>query len=185
MLAISEFGGNCDILVMKVFLDLKLINDSIVFQVDSSHEIRATFAPSAIRSVVIFFIILFTKTSEQIEFQTNFGTKCAKCNLFVEGEVVSALGNTFHQVISSNFQNLFLLSTSYFKKACFTCARCKRPFPTGERVTFTGKNCLCQACIQVGENKKRRASRYSINWSPQNCWHISFEFIFMSSPPKP
>ena len=34
-------------------------------------------------------------------------------------------------------------------QACFTCARCKRPFPTGERVTFTGKSCLCQACIQV------------------------------------
>ena len=119
ILAISEFGGNCDILVMKVFLDLKLINDSFVFQVDSSHEIRATFAPSVIRSVVIFFIIkviitnnLFTKTSGYTEFQTNFGTKCAKCNLFVEGEVVSALGNTFHQVIaviSFNLQNLFLL----------------------------------------------------------------------------
>ena len=69
MLAIYEFGGNCDILVMKVFLDLKLINDSFVFQVDSSHEIRVTFAPSVIRSVVIFSIIkviitniLFTKT---------------------------------------------------------------------------------------------------------------------------
>ena len=161
MLVISEFGGNCDILAMKVFVDLKLINDCFVFQVDSSHEIRATFAPSVIRSVVIFFIIkviitniLFTKTSGYIEFQTNFGTKCAKCNLFVEGEVVSALGNTFHQVISTNIQNLFLFSSSYFKKACFTCARCKRPFPTGERVTFTGKNCLCQACIQVGKNKK-------------------------------
>ena len=103
MLAISEFGGNCVILAMKVFVDLKLINDSFVFKVDSSHEIRATFAPSVIRSVVIFFIItnnLFTKTSGHIDFQTNFGTKCAKCNLFVEGEVVSALGNTFHQVIA-------------------------------------------------------------------------------------
>ena len=117
MLAISEFGGNCDIL--KVFIDLKLLNDSFVFQVDSSHEIRVTFAPSVIRSVVIFSIIkviitniLFTKTSGYVEFQTNFGTKCAKCNLFVEGEVVSALGNTFHQVIaviSFNLQNLFLL----------------------------------------------------------------------------
>ena len=47
--------------------------------------------------------------------------------------MVSALGNTFHQ-------------------ACFTCARCKRPFPTGERVTFTGKNCLCQACIQADKD---------------------------------
>jgi actin-binding LIM protein len=48
----------------------------------------------------------------------------------VEGEVVSALGNTFHQ-------------------KCFTCARCRKPFPTGERVTFTGKNCLCQKCIHA------------------------------------
>ena len=77
ILAISEFGGSSDILVMKVFLDLKLVIDSFVFQVDSSHEIRATFAPSVIRSVVIFFIIkviitniLFTKTSGYIEFQT-------------------------------------------------------------------------------------------------------------------
>lgn len=43
---------------------------------------------------------------------------------------MSALGNTFHQ-------------------KCFTCARCMKPFPTGERVTFTGKNCLCQKCIQA------------------------------------
>jgi len=63
-------------------------------------------------------------------YQSHYGTKCAKCNDYVEGEVVSALGNTFHQ-------------------KCFTCARCMKPFPTGERVTFTGKNCLCQKCIQA------------------------------------
>ena len=31
----------------------------------------------------------------------------------------------------------------------FTHLRCENPFPTGERVTFTGKNCLCQKCIQT------------------------------------
>ena len=30
----------------------------------------------------------------------------------------------------------------------FNILRCENPFPTGERVTFTGKNCLCQKCIQ-------------------------------------
>ena len=136
---------------------------------------------------VIITNILFTKTSGYVEFQTNFGTKCAKCNLFVEGEVVSALGNTFHQVISSNIQNLFLFSSSYFKKACFTCARCKRPFPTGERVTFTGKNCLCQACIQVGKNRK---ACIQVIFIIPYFWHISLQFVFMfikdnmSSPPK-
>ena len=63
-------------------------------------------------------------------YQANFGTKCAKCNTFVEGEVVTALGKTYHQT-------------------CFKCAGCKKPFPTGERVTFTGKNCLCQACSML------------------------------------
>ncbi len=66
-------------------------------------------------------------------YQANFGTKCAKCNTFVEGEVVTALGKTYHQ-------------------NCFKCAGCKKPFPTGERVTFTGKNCLCQKCANLQSN---------------------------------
>ena len=69
-------------------------------------------------------------------YQTNFGTKCFKCSEYVEGEVVSALGNTYHQ-------------------KCFTCARCQKPFPTGERVTFVGKKCFCQNCIK--EEKKAEA----------------------------
>ena len=60
-------------------------------------------------------------------YQANFGTKCSKCGQYVEGEVVTALGKTYHQ-------------------NCFRCAGCQKPFPTGERVTFTGKNCLCQKC---------------------------------------
>ena len=40
------------------------------------------------------------------DYQRAFGTRCAACNQYVEGEVVSALGNTYHQ-------------------KCFTCARCK------------------------------------------------------------
>ena len=60
-------------------------------------------------------------------YQSNFGTKCNKCGQYVEGEVVTALGKTYHQ-------------------NCFRCAGCQNPFPTGERVTFTGKNCLCQSC---------------------------------------
>lgn len=40
------------------------------------------------------------------DYQKLFGTRCAACNSYVEGEVVSALGNTYHQ-------------------KCFTCARCR------------------------------------------------------------
>lgn len=41
-----------------------------------------------------------------VDYQNQFGTKCAICGDYVEGEVVSALGNTYHQ-------------------KCFTCARCR------------------------------------------------------------
>ncbi|XP_075213733.1 actin binding LIM protein Uncoordinated 115a isoform X3 [Lycorma delicatula] len=64
------------------------------------------------------------------DYQTRYGTKCAICGEYVEGEVVSALGNTYHQ-------------------KCFTCARCRQAFPSGERVTYTGKEVLCGKCIQI------------------------------------
>ncbi|XP_028967060.1 actin-binding LIM protein 3 [Galendromus occidentalis] len=64
------------------------------------------------------------------DYQKSFGTKCEACKKFVEGDVVTALGNTYHT-------------------ACFVCARCKQPFPSGEKVTYTGKECLCVRCIQI------------------------------------
>lgn len=64
------------------------------------------------------------------DYQKQFGTKCAICGDYVEGEVVSALGNTYHQ-------------------KCFTCARCRQAFPSGERVTYTGKEVLCTKCVQI------------------------------------
>ncbi|XP_070772469.1 actin-binding LIM protein 1-like isoform X1 [Enoplosus armatus] len=57
------------------------------------------------------------------------GTRCNGCGDFVEGEVVTALGKTYHP-------------------ACFVCTICKRPFPAGDRVTFNGKDCLCQYCVE-------------------------------------
>ncbi|CAG9861145.1 unnamed protein product [Phyllotreta striolata] len=64
------------------------------------------------------------------DYQKNFGSKCAICNEYVEGEVVTALGKTYHQ-------------------KCFTCNRCKQNFPAGEKVTYTGKEVLCPKCVQV------------------------------------
>ncbi len=40
-----------------------------------------------------------------------------------------------------------------FSQNCFTCGGCGKPFPMGERVTFTGKSCLCQECINKNNNK--------------------------------
>ncbi|XP_067278436.1 actin-binding LIM protein 1a isoform X5 [Pseudorasbora parva] len=64
-----------------------------------------------------------------LDYQRIHGTRCNICGEFVEGEVVTALGKTYHP-------------------ACFVCTVCKRPFPAGDRVTFNGKDCLCQYCAE-------------------------------------
>jgi actin-binding LIM protein len=75
-------------------------------------------------------------------YQSRFGTKCAKCGHFVEGEVVTAMGNTYHT-------------------QCFVCGSCGKPFPTGERVTFTGKMCLCQQCMWKAGDKSHAKDKTS------------------------
>ncbi|XP_051935657.1 actin-binding LIM protein 2 [Hippocampus zosterae] len=64
-----------------------------------------------------------------LDFQRLYGTRCFGCQDFIEGEVVSALGKTYHP-------------------HCFVCSSCKQPFPAGDRVTFNGKECVCQNCTQ-------------------------------------
>ncbi|XP_041818152.1 actin-binding LIM protein 1-like isoform X2 [Chelmon rostratus] len=64
-----------------------------------------------------------------LDFQRLHGTLCNNCGEFVEGEVVTVLGKTYHP-------------------ACFVCTICKLAFPAGECVTFSGKDCLCQRCAR-------------------------------------
>ncbi|KAG8135024.1 hypothetical protein E2320_008095 [Naja naja] len=61
------------------------------------------------------------------DYQRLYGTRCFSCDEFIEGEVVSALGKTYHP-------------------NCFVCVLCRQPFPPGDRVTFNGKECICQKC---------------------------------------
>ncbi|XP_016067657.1 PREDICTED: actin-binding LIM protein 1 isoform X3 [Miniopterus natalensis] len=68
-----------------------------------------------------------------------YGTRCHGCGEFVEGEVVTALGKTYHP-------------------NCFACTICKRPFPPGDRVTFNGRDCLCQLCAQPMSSGPKEAS---------------------------
>ncbi|XP_069488121.1 actin-binding LIM protein 2 isoform X8 [Ambystoma mexicanum] len=63
-----------------------------------------------------------------VDYQRLYGTRCICCDNFIEGEVVSALGKTYHP-------------------DCFVCAVCRHPFPAGDRVTFNGKECICQKCF--------------------------------------
>nr|XP_034364427.1 actin-binding LIM protein 2 isoform X13 [Arvicanthis niloticus] len=72
----------------------------------------------------------FVRQGEHIctrDYQRLYGTRCFSCDRFIEGEVVSALGKTYHP-------------------DCFVCAVCRLPFPPGDRVTFNGKDCMCQKC---------------------------------------
>ncbi|XP_059421755.1 actin-binding LIM protein 1-like isoform X4 [Carassius carassius] len=64
-----------------------------------------------------------------LDYQRIHGTCCNICGEIVEGEVVTALGKTYHPT-------------------CFVCTICKRPFPAGDRVMFNGKDCLCQYCAE-------------------------------------
>uniref|UniRef100_A0A3B3RXN9 Actin binding LIM protein family member 3 n=1 Tax=Paramormyrops kingsleyae TaxID=1676925 RepID=A0A3B3RXN9_9TELE len=81
----------------------------------------------------------FQKNGEYIctaDYQRLYGTKCDSCGDFITGEVVSALGRTYHP-------------------RCFVCSMCRKPFPIGDRVTFSGKECVCQQCSHtlVGTNE--------------------------------
>ncbi|XP_063059865.1 actin-binding LIM protein 3-like [Engraulis encrasicolus] len=72
----------------------------------------------------------FQKSGEYIcteDYQRLYGTQCDSCGDFITGEVVSALGRTYHP-------------------KCFVCSQCRKPFPIGDRVTFCGKKCVCQQC---------------------------------------
>ncbi|XP_028277221.1 actin-binding LIM protein 3-like isoform X1 [Parambassis ranga] len=61
------------------------------------------------------------------DYQRLYGTQCDSCDQYITGEVVSALGRTYHP-------------------HCFVCSLCRSPFPIGDRVTFCGKKCVCQQC---------------------------------------
>ncbi|XP_024611723.1 actin-binding LIM protein 1 isoform X4 [Neophocaena asiaeorientalis asiaeorientalis] len=84
----------------------------------------------------------FIKNGEYLctlDYQRMYGTRCHGCGEFVEGEVVTALGKTYHP-------------------NCFACTICRRPFPPGDRVTFNGRDCLCQLCAQPMSSSPKEAS---------------------------
>ncbi|XP_068187932.1 actin-binding LIM protein 3-like isoform X2 [Antennarius striatus] len=69
------------------------------------------------------------------DYQRLYGTQCDSCDQYITGEVVSALGRTYHP-------------------QCFVCSICRNPFPIGDRVTFCGKKCVCQQCSHTLSSKK-------------------------------
>jgi len=68
------------------------------------------------------------------DYQTLYGTKCAVCKQFVQGEVVTALGKTYHQ-------------------KCFACGKCNKTFVYGQKVIYTKNQCVCADCAESPEKK--------------------------------
>jgi len=64
-----------------------------------------------------------------------FGTKCLTCGEYVEGRVVTALGQSYHP-------------------HCFTCDRCKGEIGSGTVVTYNDRQeILCQKCTDIALNE--------------------------------
>nr|XP_029711993.1 actin-binding LIM protein 2-like isoform X2 [Aedes albopictus] len=83
-----------------------------------------------------------------LDYQKLYGTKCAACNQYVEGEVVSTMGNTYHQ-------------------KCFTCSKCKQAFQSGSKVTNTGKEVLCENCVKGPVPAAQQLTTNSATASPK------------------
>jgi actin-binding LIM protein len=65
------------------------------------------------------------------DYHKQYGTKCKACGDFVEGRVVTALGNSYHP-------------------HCFTCDRCKSEIRSGTAVTYNDRQeILCQSCTNT------------------------------------
>ncbi|KAG8135595.1 hypothetical protein E2320_008612 [Naja naja] len=91
-----------------------------------------------------------------------YGTRCNGCGDFVEGEVVTALGKTYHP-------------------NCFACTMCKRPFPPGDRVTFNGRDCLCQTCAQPMASSSKELTTSSSKYCIFSKYSIVWMAIFLFS----
>ncbi|TGZ58565.1 hypothetical protein CRM22_009591, partial [Opisthorchis felineus] len=81
------------------------------------------------------------------DYQANFGVKCQACGSFVEGEVVTVLGKTFHT-------------------HCFRCSACRRLFSSGERTTIVSNDYYCVSCAGRFTNGLRSSSDASSRSSP-------------------
>ncbi|CAI8057780.1 Actin-binding LIM protein 2 [Geodia barretti] len=85
------------------------------------------------------------------DYHSQYGTKCKTCGDFVEGRVVTALGNSYHP-------------------RCFTCDRCKNEIRSGTAVTYNDRQeILCQLCTNATlRDRGSDDSRHSEQSTPTN-----------------
>ncbi|XP_071507414.1 actin-binding LIM protein 2-like isoform X2 [Diadema antillarum] len=102
------------------------------------------------------------------DYQENYGTKCKACGEYLEGEVVTALGNTYHKYcfVCVRCGHAFLggEDVSYDPSTnAYLCLRCQlfaessgTPLPPGEKVTYDGKDVMCDSCNEPGSSHDKR-----------------------------
>lgn len=61
------------------------------------------------------------------DYQRLFGTKCQACDKYVEGQVVTVLGKSYHQ-------------------DCIVCTKCRKNIGAGSKLTVLEKEFWCQQC---------------------------------------
>ncbi|XP_033125550.1 actin-binding LIM protein 1-like [Anneissia japonica] len=93
------------------------------------------------------------------DYLDKYGTKCKACQEFVEGDCVSALGNTYHKecFVCGRCGRPFLggeevayerVNDNYFCVECrLPCSVCSVPMAPGEKVTYNGEDVLCSNCV--------------------------------------
>ncbi|KAL2094871.1 hypothetical protein ACEWY4_009590 [Coilia grayii] len=143
------------------------------------HHLNITSTSPGVCSCDLARSGFFQKSGEYIcteDYQRLYGTQCDSCGEFITGEVVSALGRTYHPkcFVCSQCRNALGKSPEGVRArgSCpavapagvsggadpWPLARLQaqipllpqpapaKPFPIGDRVTFCGKKCVCQQC---------------------------------------
>lgn len=94
------------------------------------------------------------------DYRRLFATKCRTCGELAEGNVITVLGNTYHQ-------------------QCFNCTKCGKKFEPGDKVTVSNKNHWCRLCL-VKEEQEDRNKFSTIEKSP-----VKSSSPKSVTPPKP
>jgi hypothetical protein len=69
------------------------------------------------------------------DYRRLFATKCRICGELAEGNVVTVLGDTYHQ-------------------QCFHCSKCGKKFEPGDKVTFSNRDHWCKSCAVAEDRAK-------------------------------
>lgn len=73
------------------------------------------------------------------DYHAQMGVQCAACALYVEGDAVEVVQSVYHP-------------------SCFTCRKCRAPFPAGAEIHYDGSYFFCKRCVPPGSKSLKRQS---------------------------